>query len=213
MKRIDLRALLKQVEPHRNEVAEVDGISMPKSAAMLLSGLATETAWNVRFELHTSAISECGWADNAAAAVKLAQMLHQELRSSTSLMILSRALVENSELEAGLLRAKEALELSIQSHGGVNNAAGNLVRLTVKTGSVEAVNQAMEALIDSTDAPRKWDCVLDIDWCDDAEALGADMELISWIRAVAEIQMPLTERERERESRELAKQKFREKRS
>lgn len=178
---------------------------------MLLSGLATETAWNVRFELHTLAISECGLADNTAAAVKLAQALHQELRDGTSLMILSRALVENNELEAGLLRAKEALELSIQRQGGVNDAAGNLVRLNVKTGSVEAVNEAMEALIDSTYAPRKWDCVLDIDWCDDAEALGADMELISWIRAVAETQMSHTERERERESRELAKQKFREK--
>lgn len=178
---------------------------------MLLSGLATETEWNVRFELYLSAISECGWADNTAAAVKLAQTLHKELRCSTSLMILSRALVRNNELEAGLLRAKEALELSIQMHGGVNDAAGNLVRLTVKTGSVERVNEAMEALIDSTDVPRKWDCVLDIDWCDDAEALGADMELISWIRAVAEIQMPHMKCKRMLASRSRAIQKAREK--
>ncbi len=177
---------------------------------MLLSGLATETEWNVRIELHTLAISECGWADNTAAAVKLAQAYHQEFPHYTSLMTLSRALFENNEQEAGLLHAREALELAIQRQGGVNDAAGNLVRLSVKTGSVETVNEAMEALIDSTDVPRTGDCVLDIDWCDDAEALGADMELISWIRAVAETQMSHTERERERESRERAKQKYRE---
>ena len=126
-------------------------------------------------------------------------------------MTLSRALAENYELEAALVHAREALELSIQRQVGVNDAAGNLVRLTVKTGSVEAVNEAMEALIDSTDVPRKWDCVLDIDWCDDAEALGADMELISWISAVAETQMSHTERKRILASRSRAKQKIRKK--
>lgn len=161
---------------------------------MLLSGLATETEWNVRVELYGLAISECGLAGNTAAAVKLAQARHQEFRDDTSLMSLSRALVENNELEAGLLRAREALESSIQNQGGVNDAAGNLVRLSVKTGSVETVNEAMEVLVNSINAPRKWDCVLDTDWCDDAEALGADMEMISWIREVAAAQLAHTER-------------------
>ncbi len=71
----------------------------------------------------------------------------------------------------------------------MNDAAGNLVRLSVKIGSVETVNEAMAALVDSTDVPREIDCVLDTDWCDDAEALGADMELISWIRQVATAQV------------------------
>jgi hypothetical protein len=31
-----LAPLLKQVEPHRNEVVKIDGLSMPKSAAMLM---------------------------------------------------------------------------------------------------------------------------------------------------------------------------------
>ncbi|WP_162913967.1 hypothetical protein [Taklimakanibacter lacteus] len=169
---------------------------------MLLSGLATESEWNVRVELHTCAISECGLAENTAAAVKLAQAYHQEFRDDISLMGLSRALIENNELEAGLLRAREALELSIQNQGGVNDAAGNLVRLSVKTGSVEAVNEAMEALVDSTDMPRKWDCVLDTDWCDDAEALGADMEMISWIREVALAQLLHTKRRKSERSPE-----------
>ena len=196
MKRIDITALLKQVEPHRSEVVKVDGVPMPKSAAMLLSGLATENEWNVRFELYTNAISECGFANNTAAAVKLAQAHHQEARNYISLMILSRALIENNELEAGLLHAKEALELAIRMQVGVNNAAGNLVRLSVKTGSVERVNEAMEALVDSTDVPRTADCVLDTDWCDKAEALGADMEMISWIREVAAAQTEHMKRRR-----------------
>ncbi len=103
-------------------------------------------------------------------------------------MILSRALVENNELEAGLWHAKEALALAIQIQEGVNNAAGNLVRLSVKTGSVETVNEAMEALIASTQVPRKGDCVLDTDWCDEAEALGANMESIVWIKSFAATQ-------------------------
>lgn len=181
--------LLKQIAPYRNEVVETDGISMPKSAAMLLFGLANETDSDVRFDLLRSAISECGLADDTAAAVKLAQTLYQELNDDLSLMILSRALFENNELEAGLLRAREAFELAIETQGGINNTGGNLVRLSVKTGAVERVNEAMEALIDSTDVPRKGDCVLDTDWCDDAEALGANLELISWIRMVGAEQL------------------------
>ena len=76
----------------------------------------------------------------------------------------------------------------------MNYAAGNLVRLSVKTGSVETVNEALEALVDSTQVPRDGDCVLEADWCDEAEALGADMELISWIRSVAAKQMRHTKR-------------------
>lgn len=189
MEIFDPRPLLRQVYPHRNEVVEVDGLSMPKSAAMLLSVLATQTDDLARSHLHTLAVSECGLADNTVAAVKLAQAYHQEFHDDLSLMVLSRALVENNELEAGLLRAQEAFELTIKIREGINNAGGNLVRLTLKTGSVDRVNEAIEGLIDSTDIPRKADCVLDTDWCDKAEALGADMELISWIRTVSEMQL------------------------
>lgn len=167
---------------------------------MLLSGLATEAAWNVRFELHTCAVSECGLAGNTAAAVKLAQTLHQEFRNSTSLMILSRALIDNNELEAGFSYAKEALELAIQKQSYVNYTAGNLVRLSVKTGLVEKVNEALEALIDSTQVPRKGDCVLETDWCDKAEMLGADMEAISWIKSVAATQMARKNRRKSKRS-------------
>lgn len=188
MKRFDLIPLLKQVELHRNESVEIDGVSTPKSAAMLISVLATQTDLFARAELYICAISECGSANNTQAAVKLARVQHQEFRDATSLIILSRALIENDELEAGFLHAKEALKLAIQEQAGVNYAAGNLVRLSVRTGAVEKVNEAMEALINSTHVPRKGDCVLETDWCDKAEALGADMESIVWIKSVAATQ-------------------------
>jgi hypothetical protein len=140
-----------------------------------------------------NAILECR-TNNPATAVKLAQASHQEFRDVATLMTLSEALTWNSEPKAGLLRAKEALELAIQRQALVNYAAGNLVRLSVKTGSVETVNEALEALVESTQVPRDGDCVLEGDWSDEAEALGADMELISWIRSVAAKQMRHTKR-------------------
>jgi hypothetical protein len=165
---------------------------------MLMSALATEIDSNKRFDFYLNAISECRAAGNTAIALKLAEAQHQEFLDVTSLIILSNALTGNSEPKAGLLRAKEALELAIQRQALVNYAAGNLVRLSVKTGSVETVNEALEALVDSTQVPREGDCVLDADWCDEAEALGADIELISWIRSLAAKQM---KRARRRESR------------
>jgi len=174
-------------------VVEIDGMLMPKSAAMLLSVLATEADSNARFSLYLNAILECR-TNNPATAVKLAQASHQEFRDVATLMTLSEALTWNSEPKAGLLRAKEALELAIQRQALVNYAAGNLVRLSVKTGSVETVNEALEALVESTQVPRDGDCVLEADWSDEAEALGADMELISWIRSVAAKQMRHTKR-------------------
>lgn len=200
MRTFDLRPLLRQAELHRNEVVEFDGISMPKSAAMLMSALATESDRNARFELYLSAISECRATSSTAAAVKLAEAEHQEFRDVTSLIILSDALTGNNEPEAGISRAKEALELAIEKQVLVNYAAGHLVRLSVKSGSVETVNEALEALVDSTQVPRTQDCVLEADWCDDAEALGADVELISWVRSVAAKQIKQMNRRKRKQA-------------
>lgn len=179
-------ALLKELDPQRNELAELDGELVPKSAAILMSFLADEVDSDVRFELYLHAIGECRLALRTAAAVKLAHAQYQEFHDVTSLKIYSDALAENGEVEAGVSRAKEALELAIQMHTLVNYAAENLVRKAIKMGSAEAVNEALDALADSTDVPRKGDCALEADWADEAEALGADKELISWVRAVAE---------------------------
>lgn len=186
MRRFDHISLLKEVEPHRNELAELDGELVPKSAAMLMSVLAAEVDPIVRFQLYLDAIGECSIAGRTAAAVKLAHAQYQEIHDVASLKIYSEALAENGEVEAGVARAKEALELAIQKQTCVNYAAENLVRQAIKTGSADAVNEALEALADSTQVPRKGDCVLDADWADEAAALGADQELISWVREVAE---------------------------
>lgn len=194
MKRSDLIALLKEVEPHINEVADLDGEVVPKSAAMLMSVLAAEADPMVRSELYGTAILHCRYARKTAAAVKLAHALYREFNDLASLKIYSEALAENGEVEAGLLRAKEALQLAIREQTGVNYAAENLVRRAINTGSVAAVNEALDALADSTEVPRKGDCPLDADWVDEAEALGADRELIAWGRTIAERRPVVTRR-------------------
>lgn len=69
--------------------------------------------------------------------------------------------------------------------GLVNYAAGHLTRQAIKSGSAEVVNEALDALVDSTQVPRTADCALETDWIDAANALGADKELTDWVRAVA----------------------------
>lgn len=186
MKRLNLIALLKEVEPHRNEIVELDGRLVPKSAAILMSMLDDQLDSTARFQLYTEAILECRDARLTRAAVSIAQALYQEFHDVASLKVYSDALTDDGEVEAGVSRAKEALELAIRKQTLVNYAAGNLVRQAIKTRSAEAVNEALNALVDSTQMPRKGDCALESDWTDAAEALGADMELISWVRSVAE---------------------------
>jgi hypothetical protein len=181
----ELKKLLKRIEPHRNEDVLVDGELVPKSVLILMSMLNTETDPDNRYDIYRHVLLECGIANKTAAAVKFALAQYQEFRDVTSLMAYSSALAENDELAAGLSRAKEALNLAIQEQTLVNYAAGNLVRQSIKTGSVATVNEALEALVESTQVPRKGDCALETDWADEAEALGADMEVISWIRSVA----------------------------
>jgi hypothetical protein len=186
VRRFGITALLREAHPHRDELVELDGELVPKSAAMLMSVLAAELDSNARFQLYLHAIGECSITGRTAAAVKLAHAQYQEFHDVASLMAYSEALVENGEVEAGVSRAKEALELAIQKQTVVNYAAENLVRQAIKTGSADAVNEALDALAGSTEVPRKGDCTLEADWADEAEALGADKELISWVRTIAE---------------------------
>jgi prophage DNA circulation protein len=187
-------ALIRAVEPHRNELVEFDGEFVPKSVVMLMSALADEQDAMMRFEIYGTAILHCGSAGRTAAAVKLAHAQYQEFRDIVSLMTYSNALAENGEIEAGVSRAKEALQRAIQQQTVVNYAAENLVRQSIKTRSVEAVNEALDALADSTNVPREGDCALEADWVDAAEALGADPEMISWGRKIAERRPVVTRR-------------------
>lgn len=181
----DLMKLLKQVEPHRNEEVLFDGDRIPKSAAIFASMLETETDPDSRYDIYGHIVLECRLTEKTAAAVKFALARYQEFHDVTSLIAYSNALVENGDLASGLLRAKEALDLAIQKQTLINYAAGNLVRESIKTGSVATVNEALDALVSSTQVPRQGDCALEVDWTDKAEELGADTELISWVRSVA----------------------------
>jgi hypothetical protein len=181
----ELMELLKQVEPHRHEEVLFDGDRIPKSAAMLATLLETETDPDDRYEIYGHIVVECLVTEKTAVAVKFALARYQEFGDVTSLIAYSKALIENGELASGLLRAKEALDLAIQKQALINYAAGNLVRESIKTGAVAVVNEALDALVSSTQVPRKEDCALEVDWTDKAEALGADAELIAWIRSVA----------------------------
>jgi hypothetical protein len=181
----ELMELLKQVEPHRDEEVLFDGDRVPKSAAMLATLLETATDPDDRYDIYGHIVVECLVTEKSAVAVKFALARYQEFGDVTSLVAYSKALVKNGDLTSGLLRAREALNLAIQKQTLINYAAGNLVRESIKTGTAVAVNEALEDLVSSTQVPRTGDCALEVDWADKAERLGADLELIAWVRSVA----------------------------
>jgi hypothetical protein len=177
--------LHRQLRPHRAQTVTVDGELVPGSVPILLSMLAGEADPEKRWYLQLCLISECTIADRTAAAVKYAAARFREFGDVTSLVGYAGALVDNKEFEEGLKRAREAVALAIEQQVLINFAAGHYVRDAIKTGSVEAVNQALDVLADSTAMPRTEDCQLETEWVDAAEALGADAEFIAWARDVA----------------------------
>jgi len=181
----DLMKLLKEVEPHRNEDVLFEGELIPKSVSMLIALLNIETDQNNRYDLYRHILLECQLTNKTSIAVKFALARYQEFHDVTSLAAYSKALVENGEIAVGLLHAREALDLAIQNQTLVNYAAGNLMRQSLKTGSAEIVNGALKALVSSMQAPREGDCALEVDWADEAEAIGADAESISQVRSAA----------------------------
>ena len=102
MNRFDVPALLREVDHHRNEVVELDGEPVPKSAAILMSCLPAAENSMVRFQIYLKAIGECRLAGKTAAAVKLAHAQYQEFQDIASLRVYSEALTENGEIEAGV---------------------------------------------------------------------------------------------------------------
>jgi hypothetical protein len=185
MKTSELVKLLKQVELHRAEDVPFEGQVVPKSALMLVTLLNHETDRDNRYDLYRHILLECHITNKTAGAVKFAKARYEEFRDVTSLVSYSQALIENSEFVEGMLHARDALDLAIQKQVMVNYAAGNLVRQAIRTGSAERVNEALQALVDSTKVLRDEDCALETDWADEAEKLGGDLELISWIRSAA----------------------------
>lgn len=181
----EIRKLRRHVVKFREKVVSVFGVNAPESASLLIDALDQANDATSRSMLYNGAATECLLLGYMSAAERIAVAAHEELQDICSLMSLSQTLMDVGKPSEGLAGAKAALAEAMSEQVLVNYAAGHLMRQAVKTGSVEVVNEALNALVDSTQVPRTDDCALETDWIDAAEALGADKALTDWVRAVA----------------------------
>lgn len=181
----EIRKLRRHVVKFREKVVSVFGVDAPESASLLIDALDQANDATSRSMLYNGAATECLLLGYMSAAERIAVAAHEELQDIFSLMSLSQTLMDVGKPSEGLAGAKAALAEAMSEQVLVNYAAGHLMRQAVKTGSVEVVNEALNALVDSTQVPRTDDCALETDWIDAAEALGADKALTDWVRAVA----------------------------
>lgn len=183
--RTELKRLLRHVAKFRERIVSVFGVAAPESASFLIGALAQTEDPMFRSTLYGGAVTECLLKGCLSAAERIAVAAHEEFQDILSLMSLSGTLCDVGKPLEGLACATAALAQAVSERVYVNFAAGNLMRQAIRTGSVDAVNEALDALIDSTQVPRTSDCALETDWIDAANALGADRELTDWVHAVA----------------------------
>jgi predicted Zn-dependent protease len=181
----EVSRLMRHVAKFREKVVSVFGADAPESASRLIDALAQMNDPTSRSGLYKGAVTESLLGGYQSAAERIAVAAHEEFQDIFSLMSLSQTLMDVGKLSEGLSHAKAALAQAMSEQVLLNYAAGHLMRQAVKTGSAEVVNEALEALVDSTQVPRTSDCALETDWIDAAEALGADKVLTDWVRAVA----------------------------
>lgn len=181
----EVTRLMRHVAMYRDKVVSVFGADAPESASLLIDALAQMNDPTSRSGLYKGAVTECLLRDYQSAAERIAVAAHEEFRDIFSLMSLSQTLMDVGKPSEGLVHAKAALAQAMSEQVLLNYAAGHLMRQAVKTGSAEVVNEALDALVDSTQIPRTSDCALETDWIDAAEALGADRVLTDWVHAVA----------------------------
>jgi len=185
MKPVISKELRRELGHQRHKTVLLGGLSVPQSAITLLSMLESETDPFNRFQIYLDILVECSVADKTAAQVKFALDYYKEFEDSLSLMSYGRALIRDGKFDEGLARAKEALDLAIKDEKFINDCAVSYVREAINTGSVDAVNAALDSLVMSTQMPRTTDCRLEVDWIDAAVALGADTEILEWVKSVA----------------------------
>lgn len=181
----EVTRLMRHVAKYRDRVVSVFGADAPESASLLIDALGQMNVPIARSGLYKGAVTECLLRGYQNAAERIAVAAHEEFQDIFSLMSLSQTLMDVGKHTDGLVHAKAALAQATSEQVLLNYAAGHLMRQAVKTGSAEVVNEAIDALVDSTQVPRTSDCALETDWIDAAEALGADRELTDWVRAVA----------------------------
>lgn len=176
---------MRHVAKFREKVVSVFGVDAPESASLLIDMLAQTEDPILRATLYGGAVTECLLRGHLSAAERIAVAAHEELQDVPSLMSLSQALSDVGKPSEGLAIAKAALAQAMSEGALVNFAAGHLMRQAIKSGSAKVVNEALDALVDSTQVPRTADCALETDWIEEANAIGADRELTDWVRAVA----------------------------
>lgn len=186
MHRKEVGSFLRSIEKFRSERSQINGFIAPKSALMALQAKDQTDDSGVRFELDTGAIIECLRAECFEAAVYFAEMRMNDFNDIASAVGLSVTLVQSNYLERALSVAKSALESAVIEGALINYAAGNLVRQSLLSNDISVINNAIGALIDSTQVPRSSDCKLELDWIDSARSMGVDDETLDWISKVAE---------------------------
>ncbi|MEG3149645.1 hypothetical protein U1769_07075 [Sphingomonas sp. ZT3P38] len=147
--------------------------------------LASETDSDERYQIYEHIVFECKFCERSDLEVEFAKEKHSEFSELTSLTNYSQALISDGQFFLGLAAAKEALNIAIQEKTIINSVAVDYVREAIRTKSVEAVNDALRALIASMDCPRTADSVLELEWMGDAQSLGADEGLLAIIRSIA----------------------------
>lgn len=178
------RSFYEETIARRGETGDVLGVRAPKSAELFLAELSDTSDQTARHRVYHMAYLECMGEGFVDAAIAVVRARLAEFDDSQSRIMLSDALGKDGDTAAAVEIAREALAQSISDGTAINQAAGNLVRQAIRTGSVDIVNAAFDDLVDSIEAPRRSDVPLEADWADDAEALGADADVIAWIREV-----------------------------
>ena len=177
--------LLKRLARVRNTEVALNGRQVPTSVSILLSMLASETDSDERYQIYEHIVFECKFCERSDLEVEFSKKQHSEFRDLTSLTNYSQALVSDGQFSLGLAAAKDALNIAIREKIIINSVAADYVREAIRTQSVDAVNDALRALIASIDFPRTADSVLELEWMGDAQSLGADEGLLATIRSIA----------------------------
>lgn len=177
--------LLKRLARVRNTEVALNGRQVPTSVSILLSMLASETDSDERYQIYEHIVFECKACGRSDLEVEFSKKQHSEFRDLTSLTNYSQALVSDGQFSLGLAAAKDALNIAIREKIIINSVAADYVREAIRTQSVEAVNDALGALVASMDFPRTADSVLELEWMGDAHSLGADEGLLATVRSIA----------------------------
>ena len=177
--------LLKRLARVRNTEVELNGRQVPNSVSILLSMLVSEANPDKRYEIYEYIVMECKICEQPDLELEFTHQRYSEFRDITSLICYARSLISNSQFFLGLAAAREALDMAIREEVVINAIAADCVRESIRTKSVDAVNDALRALIASIDCPRTADSVLELEWMSDAQSLGADEGLLATIRSIA----------------------------